>query len=45
MIVSDILVGARVIDGALEELRDGGDAQGELIAAASWGVRSPPRQS
>ena len=38
LIVSVILVGALVIDGALEELRDGGDAEGRLIAAASWDV-------
>jgi uncharacterized membrane protein len=38
LIVSVILVGALVIDGALEQLRDGGDAQGELIAAATWDV-------
>ena len=36
LVVSVILVGALVIDGALEELRDGGDAEGRLIAAASW---------
>ena len=38
LIVSVILVGALVIDGALEQLRDGGDAQGKLIVAASWDV-------
>lgn len=38
LIVSVILAGAFVIDGALEELRSGADAQGELIAAASWDV-------
>lgn len=38
LIVSVIIVGAFVIDGALEQLRDGGDAQGELIAAATWDV-------
>jgi hypothetical protein len=38
LIVSVILVGALVIDGALEQLKDGGDAQGELIAAATWDV-------
>jgi uncharacterized membrane protein len=38
LIVSVILVGALVIDGALEQLQDGSDARGELIAAASWDV-------
>ncbi len=38
LIVSVILVGALVIDGALEQLRDGGDAHGALIAAATWDV-------
>ena len=27
-----------LLDGALEQLRDGGDAQGKLIVAASWDV-------
>jgi hypothetical protein len=44
LIVSVILAETFVIDGALEELRSGADAQGELIAAASWdGHRSDHR--
>ncbi len=38
LIVSVILVGALVIDGALEDLRSGGDAEALLIAAAAWDV-------
>jgi hypothetical protein len=33
-----VAVGALVIDGALKQLREGGDAHGKLIAAASWDV-------
>jgi hypothetical protein len=36
LIASVILVGALVINGALEELRSGGSAEAELIGAASW---------
>jgi hypothetical protein len=38
LIASVILVGALVIDGALDELRSGGSAEAELIGAASWDV-------
>jgi hypothetical protein len=38
LIVSVILVGALVIDGVLEELRDGGDGDAKLISAATWDV-------
>jgi hypothetical protein len=33
-----MLVGALVIDGALEELPSGGSAEAELIGAANWDV-------
>ena len=39
LIVSVILVGALVIDGALDEMLNGdGDAESSLIVAASWDV-------
>ena len=38
LVVSVIVVGALVIDGALNELRDGGDGETALIAAATWDV-------
>jgi uncharacterized membrane protein len=39
LIVSVILVGALVIDGALDEMTNGGgDAEATLIAAGSWDV-------
>jgi hypothetical protein len=38
LIVSVILVGAFIIDGALDELTNGSDAHAQLIAAATWDV-------
>ncbi len=38
LVVSVILVGALVIDGALDELRDGGDGDARLITGAAWDV-------
>lgn len=38
LVVSVILVGALVIDGALDELQSGGDGDAELVMAAAWDV-------
>jgi hypothetical protein len=38
LIVSVILVGGLVIDGALENLMDGGSGEARLIAATAWDV-------
>lgn len=38
LIASVILVGALVIDGALDQVTNGGDAEAKLIVAATWDV-------